>query len=182
MKPVTTTMRIPNRAMALGAIGLAICIVALIMDTNRVIAVGFSLGGLFLLAAILAHAFAPKRTVVLLAVEGGELQVTSRMNPGWIQFGRLYRESQSVPIASIRELVSREIYLGHELGHFVDVSLTRPDGTTETLLFPGELRDQVNAFLRQLQESRPNIEFVDDGYHTRVTWWSWKSLVSPREP
>lgn len=180
MKPVTTTVRVPKAAKALAAVSLALCVASLIVDTETVLVVGFSLGALLAIAAVVAYVLAPKRTVVLLDIRGDELHVTSRTDPLRMEIGRLYRESMNVPIGSIRKLVSREVYLSNEIGHFVDISLTRLGGTTESLFFPGELRDEVQAFFRRLQESWPNVEFVDDGYHNRITWRSWRSIFWPR--
>lgn len=180
MNPVTTTVREPKAAKVLAAAGLALCVVSLIVDTKGIV-VGFALGAVLATAAVVAYVLAPTRTVVLLDARGDELHVTSRIDPLRMEIGRLYGGSTNIPIGSIRELVSREVYLSNEIGHFVDVSLTRLDGTTESLFFPGELRDEVQAFFRQLRERWPDVEVVDGGYHNRVTWRSvWRAMLWPR--
>lgn len=172
MQPVTTTVRVPRAARILAAVSLAICIVALTVNTERTAALGLALGALFGLAALVAYVLAPKRTVVLLEVRGDELFVTSQTDPLRMEIGRLYEPVANVPIASIRKLVTRTVYLGRGRHFFVDVSLTRFDGTMESIFFPGELLDEVRAFFGQLRERWPTVEYADDGYHHRITWRS----------
>lgn len=180
MEAVTTTVRVPRAARFLAAISLATCITALILDPGDIaLAAGLALAALFALAAVIAYLLAPRRTVVLLDIQGDQLLVTSRTDPARMEIGRLYEESTSVPIDSIRKLVMRLVYLGR-WGDFVDITVTTEGGATQNMFFPGELRDEVKAFLSQLRQAFPNIALVDGGYHTRITWRSWKDILRPR--
>ena len=168
---LTTAVRVPTLARGLGIASLVVAAGAVAVDSERLMIIGLSVGALLGIAAGVAYWLAPKRTIVLLEVRGDQLEVRSRSDP-LRSIGRVYGPVRRLPVAAIRTLVARLFYV-YRMGSFVDLTLTRRDGTTERFFFPGELRDDVIEFFRRLEARWPELELVDDGYHTRVTWRRW---------